>query len=212
MKLKDRRLFPVMNGIRDALIESDRDIGVLVDKTLFGEIQASFSEEELTYALRYLDGKDYFKLRGDRAGYVLTSKGYDEWLFPDGQVDPKKIFLSYSTADKKLAGKLREGLEAEGLHVFLAHEDIEPTERWRDKIISDLKSSSVFIALRTKNYLGRPYTEQECGFALALNKRILTLSIDTKSEDMGFCSEYQGQSFAREDVNEILEFCKKQLT
>jgi hypothetical protein len=213
MKLKDRRLFPVINKIRDSLIDSDRDIGVLVNRSFFESLDREFSGDEVTYALRYLDGKDYFKLREvDRAGYVLTSKGYDEWLFPDGHIDPKKVFLSYAIADKKLAGKLKEGLEKEGLHVFLAHEDIEPTERWRDKIIADLKSSSTFIALRTKKYLGRPYTEQECGFTLALNKRILTISIDTNSDEMGFCSEFQGQSFKAGEEKEILEFCKKQLS
>ena len=212
MKLKERRLFPVINKIRDVLIESDRDIGVLVEVSLFTSIKEEFSEEEVVYALRYLDGKQYFQLRGDRAGYVITSKGYDEWLFPQGQLDPKKVFLSYAIADKKFAGELKNALEKAGLHVFLAHEDIEPTERWRDKIISDLTSSTTFIALRTKNYLGRPYTEQECGFALALNKKILTISLDTKSEDMGFCSEFQGQVFKSGEDSKIIEFCKKQLT
>lgn len=211
MKLKDRRLFPVINKIRDTLIDSDKDIGVLILRSLFELIEKEFSEEEVTYALRYLNGKDLLQLRADRAGYVITSKGYDEWLFPEGQLDPRKVFLSYAVADKKLAGKLKEELEKVGLRVFLAHEDIEPTEKWRDKIISDLKSASIFMALRTKNYLGRPYTEQECGFALALNKRILTLSIDTGSEDMGFCSEFQGERFKSDEESKLFEFCKKQL-
>jgi hypothetical protein len=212
MRLKDRRLFPVISKIRDIVIDSDRDIGVLILRSLFQPIEAEFSEEEVTYALRYLNGKGLLELRSDRAGYVITSKGYDEWLFPQGQIDPKKIFLSYAVADKRFAGKLKHELEKEGLHVFLAHEDIEPTERWRDKIISDLSSSSTFIALRTESYLGRPYTEQECGFALALGKRILTISINTKSKDMGFCSEFQGQFFKSGEDDKIIAFCKKQLT
>lgn len=211
MKLKERRLFLVINKIRDFLLESDRDIGVLVDTSQFKNIEEEFSKEEVVYALRYLHGKGLFTLREDRAGYVLTSRGYDEWLFPDGQFDPKKIFISYAVADKKLAGKLKIELEKEGLHVFLAHEDIEPSEKWRDKIISDLRSSSTFVALRTNNYLGRPYTEQECGFALALNKRILTLSVDTGPEDMGFCSEFQGERFKKDEEDKIFKFCKKQL-
>lgn len=211
MKLRDRRIFPVINKIRDFLMESDKDIGVLVDSTLFHKIEEEFSKEEVAYALRYLDGKEYFVRRSDGAGFVLTSKGYDNWLFPGGHVNPKGIFVSYSVKDAKLAGDLKRRLEKEGLEVFLAHEDIEPTEKWRDKIISDLKSSRVFIALRTKNYLGRPYTEQECGFALALDKRILTIAIDTESEDMGFCSEFQGQKFKSGETIKIFEFCKKQL-
>src|SRR5262245_223111 len=103
MKLKERRLFAVISKIRDLLIDSDKDIGVLVNRYFFDSLDRDFSEDEVTYALRYLDGKDYFKIRAiDHAGYVLTAKGYDEWLFPDGQIDPKKIFLSYAIADKRL--------------------------------------------------------------------------------------------------------------
>ena len=211
MKLRERRIFPVINKVRNVLMDSDKDIGVLVDTALFVDIEKEFSKEEVAYALRYLDGKDYFKRRNDGAGYVITSKGYEEWLFPEGHTNPKGVFVSYAVKDKELAGNLKRELEKEGLNVFLAHEDIEPTEKWRDKIISDLKSSSTFIALRTKNYLGRPYTEQECGFALALNKRILTISIDTNSEDMGFCSEFQGEKFKSGEEEKIFEFCKKQL-
>jgi len=211
MKLKDRRIFQVINKIHDLLMDSEKDIGVLVDRTLFSQIDKEFTEEEVTYALRYLDGKDYFKVRQDRAGYVITSKGYDEWLFPNGAIVSNSVFVSYSVKDKRLAGELKHELEKVGLRVFLAHEDIEPTEKWRDKIISDLKSCNTFISLRTENYLGRSYTEQECGFALALNKRILTLSIGTKSSDMGFCSEYQGEKFKVGETKKIFEFCLKQL-
>lgn len=211
MKLKERRLFPVINRIRDLLMDSEKDIGVLVDSSLFADVEKEFSKDEVSYALRYLDGKGYFKVREDRAGHVITSVGYDEWLFPEGHNDSKSVFISYAVADKKLAGDLKRELDKHGLRVFLAHEDIEPSEKWRDKIIADLKSSGTFIALRTKNYLGRPYTEQECGFALALKKRILTISVDTGAEDMGFCSEFQGERFNNGEEQKIFEFCVKQL-
>jgi hypothetical protein len=211
MKLKERRTFKVADRIRDVLMDSEKDIGVLVDRNVFEKLDSEFSKEEVTYTLRYLDGKDYFKVRQDGAGYVITAKGYDEWLFPEGPIIANSVFVSYAVKDKELAGSLKHALEETGTRVFLAHEDIEPTEKWRDKIISDLKSSNTFIALRTKNYLGRPYTEQECGFALALNKRILTISIDTNSEEMGFCSEFQGEKFKSGEDKKIFEFCRKQL-
>lgn len=204
-------MFPVINRMRDLLLESEKDIGVLVDTSLFEKIEKEYSSEEVAYALRYLDGKDFFKRRSDGSGYVITSKGYEGWLFPEGQAGSNRIFISYSVKDYKLAGSLKTELESVGLSIFLAHEDIEPTEKWRDKIISDLKTCSTFLALRTPNYLGRPYTEQECGFALALNKRILTISIDTNSEDMGFCSEFQGEKFIAGEDEKIFDFCKKQL-
>jgi len=214
MKLKERRNFSVINRIRDVLMDSDRDIGVLIDVNLFNSVASEFTQEEVTYALRYLVGKGYFEngaLTSGSHGYILTSKGYDEWLFPDGPIDEKGIFISYATEDRNFAGKLKQFLEKEGFRAFLAHEDIEPTAKWRDKIISDLKTSSIFIALRTKNYSKKQYTEQECGFALALNKRILSLCVGVKSSEMGFCSEFQAAEFSKLDEIEIFNYCKKQL-
>lgn len=81
--------------------------------------------------------------------------------------------------------------------------------RWRDRIISDLKTCSIFIALRTENYIRKEYTEQECGFALAMNKRILSICLNTELSEMGFCSEFQGVKLS--DQKEIFDYLKKQL-
>lgn len=210
MKLKERRNLQVINRIRDLILDSDKDIGVLILLNFFQNLEKEYSHEEVCYSLRYIVGKGYLRCENNDQ-YYLTAKGYEQWIFPDGYIDSKRVFISYATEDKKLAGDLKIILEKIGLKVFLAHEDIEPTAKWRDKIISDLKTSAIFICLRTKNYIGKQYTEQECGFALALNKRILSICIDTKSSEMGFCSEFQGASFTEGEEKKIFEYCKKQL-
>lgn len=191
-------------------MDSDKDIGVLLNPPIFRVIEKEYTPEEVTYALRYLKGKGYLA-DYPGSGYQLTSKGYDEWLFSSGPIDEKSIFISYATEDKILAGKLKKELDTIGFKSFLAHEDIEPTAKWRDRIISDLKTANIFIALRTKNYINKQYTEQECGFALALNKRILTICIDIKISEMGFCSELQGVNFKEGEEDKIFDYCKKQL-
>lgn len=210
MKLKERRNFQVINRIRDILMDSEIDIEVTINNDLFNPIKSEYSDEELTYSLRYLTDKGYFNY-ANGSGRSLTSMGYDDWLFPNGPIDEKSIFISYAVEDKGMAGELKIQLEKIGFKVFLAHEDIEPTAKWRDRIISDLKASNIFIALRTKNYINKQYTEQECGFALALNKRILSICIETKSSEMGFCSEFQGMSFKTGENEKIFDYCVKQL-
>lgn len=214
MKLKERRNFQVINSIRESLLDSEKDIEVLFSPMeFFSDIGKKFSEQELSYAVRYLTGKGYFDKKG--AVVSLTSKAYDDWLFPNGSDDRKKIFISHASEDKNLAGKIKEELEKIGFNVFVAHDDIPATEMWRDKIISELKVSSIFVALRTKLYSQKQYTEQECGFALALNKRILSLCIDIKSSEMGFCSDFQGKQFetkGKDDVTkQIIDYLKAQL-
>lgn len=212
MKLKERRQFLIVDRIRDFLMDSEKDIGVLLNGDFFRPIEKEFTQEEVSYSIRYLLGKDYFTYHGgNHSDFTLTFLGYDEWLFPNGHTDAKKIFLSYAIEDKVFAGKLKNVLEEIGFNVFLAHEDIKPTAQWRDRIISDLKSAGIFIALMTKEYIQKQYTQQECGFALALGKRILSLRIDIDSSKMGFCSEFQGAAFKDGEEEKIFEFCRKQL-
>lgn len=41
-------------------------------------------------------------------------------------------FISYQTADKQIAGRIKELLESIGITSFLAHEDIDVSEEWSD--------------------------------------------------------------------------------
>lgn len=212
MKLKERRNTQVISRMRDILMDSNLDIGVLIPENFFRDIEQEFSKEEVTYAIRYLRGRGYLEtFHRDQQNYTLTTKGYDEWLFPMGPVDEKSVFISYAEEDKILAGKIKNQLEELGFKAFLAHEDIEPTARWRDRIISDLTTAHIFLALMTKEYIRKQYTEQECGFALALGKRILSICVDVKPTEMGFCSEFQGAIFKKGEEEKILDFIKKQL-
>ncbi|HIH44794.1 MAG TPA: toll/interleukin-1 receptor domain-containing protein, partial [Candidatus Methanoperedenaceae archaeon] len=60
-----------------------------------------------------------------------------------------RIFLSYSTNDKVIAGSLKTLLELMGFEVFLAHEDIEPSVEWQEEIKDNLDKCDIFIPLLT---------------------------------------------------------------
>lgn len=218
MKLKERRHYQIMHRIRDILMESEKFIGVMINsKDLTQPLSDDYSSDELSYTIRLLVHKGYldpYQNASQLQSVTLTVKGFDEWLFPYGQEDTNRIFFSYAHEDKVLAEKIKEQIEQKGFSVFLAHKDIKPTAEFRDKIISELTSCGIFIALRTKNY-SKQYTEQECGFALAMKKKILSLCIDTTPSDMGFCGVYQGHKFTIKEetqlINEITEYCLRQL-
>jgi len=63
-----------------------------------------------------------------------------------------RVFLSYSTEDKGLAGFIKDSLEWYGLEVFIAHEDIEPSDEWQEAIIQNLESTDVFVPIITESF------------------------------------------------------------
>ena len=216
MKLKERRYNLIFSRLRDIILDSEWDIGVSMPSHKLSQVlEKDFGKDEITYAIRHLVSKEYVEDDGT-TNLILTRKGYEEWLFPEGLENPKRVFISHASQDKKFAVRLKKLLEDFGFTAFVAHEDIPATAEWRDKIISELKGSGIFLALRTKNYIGKQFAEQECGFALALEKRILSLCIDTPTSSMGFCAAFQGKFFDLEagkiPVSKIGSYLKKQLT
>jgi hypothetical protein len=81
-----------------------------------------------------------------------------------------RVFLSYSTLDKHLAGRVKWHFRGVGFSVFLAHEDLEPSDEWLRCIKTELKKCNVFIPLITSNFRLSPWTDQETGFAISREK------------------------------------------
>lgn len=108
----------------------------------------------------------------------------------DHAIPRKRIFISHSSKDKKLAATLAEYLGILGHSCFVAHDSISGGEDWSNVINTELQRATVFIALLTKNFETRAYCHQECGFAIcraensnqhhhsAKNPKIIPISFD----------------------------------
>lgn len=91
----------------------------------------------------------------------------------------KKVFISYSVKDKEFAGKIKNILNYVGLESFLAHEDIDVSHEWADKILEEINQSSIFICLLSSNFLDSEYCLQETGIAASRHGVcIIPLSLD----------------------------------
>lgn len=101
-----------------------------------------------------------------------------------------RAFISYSTEDKIIAGKIKNGLEKYGIETFLAHEDINPATEWQNVIIDSLESTDILIPIITSNFSLSNWTDQEVGIAFARNKVIVPISIDG-NQPYGFIGKYQ---------------------
>jgi len=109
-----------------------------------------------------------------------------------------KVFLSYHSSDRILGGKIKLDLSSYGIEVFLAHEDIEPTEEWQARILSELKRTDVFLPLLTDKFPTSKWTAQECGIAVA--RGVFIVSLKVTIDPFGFLSKYQAFNFRVENV------------
>jgi TIR domain len=90
-----------------------------------------------------------------------------------------KVFISYSVKDKAIAGELKNLLTYAQLDSFLAHEDIEISEEWAQRILEEINSCEIFICLLSKNFTESVYCIQETGIAASKkNICIIPLSVD----------------------------------
>jgi hypothetical protein len=104
-----------------------------------------------------------------------------------------KVFISYSTADKIIAGQIKESIENHGIECFIAHDDIVPGSEWEKEIQANLEATEYFMPLHTSNLVSSFWCQQECGIAVAHNKTIIPLIPDVDGVDpVGFCKRYQG--------------------
>ena len=90
-----------------------------------------------------------------------------------------KAFISYATADKKIAGQIKKILGQHGVTAFLAHEDIEVSEEWEQRIVTELKETNIFIAMLSSAFDKSEWTAQEVGVAQSMRDILcIPLSLD----------------------------------
>ena len=111
------------------------------------------------------------------------------------------VFLSYSTKDKLFAAKIKAGLTEVGFDVFMAHEDLTPSDEWIVEIRKNLKRCDALVPILTPNFRGSDWTDQETGYGLAFDKIIIPLMFDKPPH--GFLGPVQGLRVGTEPPEEI---------
>jgi len=101
-------------------------------------------------------------------------------------------FISYAHANRSWAGAVKEALAEFGFDAFLAHEDLQLSEEWKDRILEELANAKLFAAILSKEFKGSEWCAQEVGYIVSRSKEvlILPLSID-RTTPYGFISHLQ---------------------
>ncbi|MES2906495.1 MAG: toll/interleukin-1 receptor domain-containing protein [Pseudomonadota bacterium] len=101
-----------------------------------------------------------------------------------------RLFLSHRDYYKQQASELALALEEYGISTFVAHDTIEPMEKWQHVIEQGLKTMEVMAAFITDDFFESVWTNQEIGFALAQPIPIIPIKLQ-KCDPQGFISHVQ---------------------
>ena len=102
-----------------------------------------------------------------------------------------RAFLSHAAKEKEIAGKLKEKIQSYEIDAFVAHDDLEGATEWMSELHTEIKKCEIFLVLLSENYHGSTFTDQELGMALAYNKPIIPICIDS-TIPYGFILKLQG--------------------
>jgi len=117
-----------------------------------------------------------------------------------------EVFFSYAHEDRVLAGKIASLLKEKDIDVFLAHENIEISKKWRDEILKHLKNDNFLLALLTDNYEKSVYANQEAGYMMGKKGKNIPLIVwKTDIKNFGFLETFQGVTVTEENLKDAVE-------
>jgi hypothetical protein len=189
----------VVYGFRALLAAIKRASKVIRDVELRREVEAVFRPDELheVYDAHAMLNALLPELRED---IESPSVGHDIAVakLPAKEI---RVFISYSTLDKTIAGQVKKFFASLKIAAFLAHDDIEVSQEWKDRIVEELLLSNVVIPILSRSFKSSEWTSQEIGFAFGKgNVLFIPLSIDGTTP-YGFISHIQGKPIRPEGLN-----------
>jgi hypothetical protein len=122
------------------------------------------------------------------AGRVVSDEAIKR-IWTDGQF---RLFISHKSEVKRETAELKKRLAQFGVSGFVAHTDIQPTQKWQDEIENALASMDGFVALMTEKFHESNWTDQEVGYAFARGVPIVIVRLGR--DPYGFIGKFQALS------------------
>lgn len=112
-----------------------------------------------------------------------------------------RLFISHISKEKLKATRLKDCLVQFGVAGFVAHEDIHPTLEWQSEIERALHTMDAFVAMHTPGFSKSIWTQQEIGFAVGKDIKIISLRMG--EDPTGFISKQQALPRGKKTAEEI---------
>lgn len=94
---------------------------------------------------------------------------------------PRPVFLSYAHEDEQAANQLKEGLQAQGLSVWIDQKDVQ-SGSWKDRVIDGLNRSRAFVVLLTPASLDSEAVRKELSLAASEKVPIVPVQVSEIAE------------------------------
>ena len=110
-----------------------------------------------------------------------------------------KVFISHSSHDRWVAGRIAGDLESRGIDIFLDEKSVETGDSIPHSINDNLRSCDELLILLTPTSVNSQWALVELGGAVALDKRVIPIRYHVPSKDI---PQIISNTLAR-DINEI---------
>ena len=115
-----------------------------------------------------------------------------------------RAFISYSHVEREYGVQTKRVLDEVEIEAFLAHEDLEVSDEWRERILDELQRCDLFVPLLSVNFLSSKWAPQEVGFIISRPEVVIApLSIDG-TIPFGFLSHLQSRRIPTEGITREL--------
>ncbi len=101
-----------------------------------------------------------------------------------------KVFISHSTKDMKIIEEFKKLVEAQGIHAYIAVDDVQPGDILWKKIEDNIRSSNCLVALLTREGAKSGAVQNELGIARAKGIRIVAI-VEKGVEAKGILAELE---------------------
>jgi hypothetical protein len=103
---------------------------------------------------------------------------------------PPRIFISHRDVHRSAANRLASEIKHFELDTFVAHDDIQGGNYWRNTLKEELSQMSALVALVTSDFHEGGWCDQEVGFAVATGKPIVGVQL-RGGVPKGFLADFQ---------------------
>lgn len=117
----------------------------------------------------------------------------------------KKVFISHSQKDKKIADIICSTLEAEDIGCWIAPRDIPYGNDWAGEITSAIENSELFVFILSENSNNSRQCPKEISIADNANKPIICIKIDDTEMNPGFRYHLSMQQTFFLDISSIVD-------